>query len=63
MIGGGLGADLLQKGRHKIYLQGTVGLGSSEPSKDGIGVSLIGDYDIVKLHEEKSTRFAISATA
>lgn len=59
MIGGGLDADLLQKGRHKIYLQGTVGLGSSEPSKDGIGVSLIGE----KLHEEKLTRFAISATA
>ncbi len=63
MIGFGLGADLLQKGRHKVYMQGTIGLGSSERSKDGIGVSLIGDYDVVKPHEEKSTRFAISAAA
>ena len=36
MIGLGLGGDLLQIGRHKIYIQGTVGLGTSEMSKDGV---------------------------
>ncbi|GAA6466102.1 hypothetical protein K220099C10_19480 [Bacteroides thetaiotaomicron] len=63
MIGFGLGADLLQKGRHNIYIQGTAGLGSSERTKDGIVTSPGGNYDMVKTFEEKSIRFAISATA
>lgn len=63
MLGFGLGGDLLQKSRHKIYVQGTVGIGTSEQSKDGIVTSLFGDYDMVKSFEEKSTRFAISASA
>lgn len=63
MLGFGLGGDLLQKNRHKIYMQGTVGIGSSEQHKDGITLSPGGAYDMVKSFEEKSTRFAISASA
>ena len=59
----GLGADLNQNGRHNIYIQGTAGLGSSERTKDGIVTSPGGNYDMVKTFEEKSIRFAISATA
>lgn len=63
MIGFGLGGDLLHINRHKIYMQGTVGIGSSEQYEDGIILSPSGAYDMVKTYEEKSTRFAISASA
>lgn len=63
MIGFGIGGDLLHINRHKIYMQGTVGIGSSEQYEDGITLSPGGAYDIVKTYEEKSTRFAISASA
>lgn len=63
MVGLGIGADLLQEGRHKIYVQATAGLGSSERYKDGIVTSPEEGYDRVKTFEEKSTRFAIAATA
>lgn len=63
MLGFGIGGDLLHINRHKIYMQGTVGIGSSEQYEDGITLSPGGAYDIVKTHEEKSTRFAISASA
>jgi opacity protein-like surface antigen len=63
MLGFGIGGDLLHINRHKIYMQGTVGIGSSEQYEDGITLSPGGAYDIVKTYEEKSTRFAISASA
>lgn len=63
MLGIGVGADLFHMNKHTIYLQGTVGIGVSEQHKDGIVTSPSGDYDIVKTFEEKSTRFAISASA
>lgn len=63
MIGFGIGGDLLHINRHKIYMQGTVGIGSSEQYEDGITLSPGGAYDIVKTYSEKSTRFAISASA
>ncbi len=63
MVGIGIGYDFLQRGKHKLYLQGTVGLGSSEQEVDGIVLSPGGAYDIVKTFEEKSTRYAISASA
>ena len=63
MLGFGLGGDLLQKNRHKIYMQGTAGIGSSEQYKDGIILSPGGAYDMIKTFEEKSTRFAISVSA
>lgn len=63
MLGFGIGGDLLQINRHKIYMQGTIGIGSSEQYEDGITLSPGGAYDIVKTYEEKSTRFAISASA
>lgn len=39
MIGFGIGGDLLHINRHKIYMQGTVGIGSSEQYEDGITLS------------------------
>lgn len=63
MLGFGIGGDLLHINRHKIYMQGTVGIGSSEQYEDGITLSPGGAYDMVKTYEEKSTRFAISASA
>lgn len=36
MIGFGLGGDIFRCGKHKIYAQGTVGLGSSEEKRDEI---------------------------
>lgn len=63
MLGFGLGGDLLHINRHKIYMQGTVGIGSSEVYEDGITLSPGGSYDMVETYEEKSTRFAISASA
>mgnify|MGYP002615751079 CR=1 FL=1 len=63
MIGFGIGGDLLHINRHKIYMQGTAGIGSSEQYKDGIILSPGGAYDMIKTFEEKSTRFAISVSA
>lgn len=63
MLGFGIGADLMHINRHKIYIQGTVGIGSSERYEDKITLSPGGTYDMVKTHEEKSTRFAISVSA
>lgn len=65
MIGLGLGADALQIKRHKIYVQGTVGLGSSDEQKDGISLIMIADEHrpTVKTNEVKVTRYAISASA
>ena len=63
MIGLGLGGDVLHINRHKIYLQGTVGLGVSKESKDGITVAPISDFDVKKTMKEENTRFAISASA
>lgn len=60
MIGLGLGGDLLQIDRHKIYIQGTVGLGTSEMSKDG--VSGTPGKEIIRTHVESATRFAVSAS-
>lgn len=59
MIGFGIGGDLLQEGRHKVYVQGTVGLGSSEERKYHFT-----DIDLQDLqtHEKKLTGYAISAT-
>lgn len=42
MIGFGIGGDLLHINRHKIYMQGTVGIGSSEQYEDGITLSPAG---------------------
>ena len=61
MIGLGLGGDLLHLSRHKIYIQGTVGLGTSEMSKDG--VSGAPGSEIIRTHVESATRFAVSASA
>ena len=63
MLGFGIGGDLLHIKRNKLYLQSTIGIGSSEQSKDGITSSPDGNYDRVKSFEEKSTRFAISVSA
>lgn len=63
MLGFGIGVDLMHINRHKIYIQGTAGIGSSSVSKDGISTSPTGAYDIVKTHEENSVRFAVSASA
>lgn len=59
MIGIGLGADLLQKGRHKLYVQSTVGLGNADKSKDHI-VS-IGSQETQR-KEDNYSGYAISAT-
>ena len=63
MLGFGIGGDLMRIKRHRIYIQGTAGIGVSEQSKDGIITTPSGDYDMVKTFQEKSTRFAISASA
>lgn len=63
MLGFGIGGDILHIKKHKIYVQGTAGLGTSDQSVDGITTSPTGAYDILKTFEEKSTRFAISASA
>ena len=63
MLGLGLGADLMHIKSHKIYVQGSVGLGSSEQYEDGIVSHPVHDYDMVKQFEEKSVRFAISVSA
>lgn len=60
MLGLGLGADLLQLNRHKVYLQATAGLGMSESAKDVITGS---PHDYVKTLEEQTNRFAISWSA
>lgn len=63
MLGIGLGADLLQIKKHKIYLQATVGMGRSEES------SSITNYDKESGKQDKQTteneftRYAVSATA
>lgn len=63
MLGIGLGYDFLQRNRHSLYVQATVGLGTSEQSEDGIVLSPGGAYDMVKTFDENSTRFAVSASA
>ena len=62
MLGVGVGYDLLQINRNKLYIQGTVGIGSSDREKDGIVTSPGGVYDIVKTFEEKSVRYALSVS-
>ena len=65
MLEFGIGGDLLHINKHKIYMQGSVCIGTSEQYEDGIILYPGGDYDIdmVKTYEVKSTRFAISASA
>ncbi len=63
MLGVGLGYDFLHRKRHTMYLQGTVGLGSSEEQKDYITISPGAGYDMVDTQIDKSTRFAISVSA
>lgn len=61
MVGFGLGADVMHIKRHKIYLQCTAGLGSSEVSEDYI--TSIYFTDMVQTNEQKAVRFAVSASA
>lgn len=61
MLGFGLGGDLLQTGRHKIYVQATAGIGTSDWTKEDI-VTIM-SYNMIKPVEGQSTRFAISASA
>ena len=63
MLGLGVGFDLLKYNRNAVYLQGTVGIGASEVSKDGIVLSPGGAYDMSKTFVDESTRFAISVSA
>lgn len=60
MVGLGLGADLLQLGKHKIYAQGTVGLGNSEEKHNEIT-----DLSPLTLTDKERTKtsYALSATA
>lgn len=64
MVGLGVGADLLQINKHRIYLQGTAGLGIYRQDKDGIHSAAAGNesMDYVKTHFERISRFGVSAS-
>lgn len=59
MIGLGLGSDLIQKGRHKVYIQSTIGLGNSEEKKTHFTNI---DSHTTGMTEKMATSYAISAT-
>ncbi|EOS15137.1 hypothetical protein [Phocaeicola sartorii] len=59
MIGFGLGGDLIQKEKHKAYIQSTIGLGNSEEKKTHLANI---DSDTTEMTKKTSTSYAISAT-
>lgn len=59
MLGIGIGADIFQKNCHKIYVQSTVGLGSSTIRKDDFDMS----SKTVDTVEENYVRYALSVSA
>ena len=63
MLGFGAGYDLLKIKRNTIYLQASVGLGTTDEQIDGIVLSPTGAYDIVKTFTTEATRYAISVSA
>lgn len=64
MLGIGIGADLMQIKKHKIYLQATVGMGHSEESKDEIVLAPHpANWYITKAFEVETTGYAVSVTA
>ena len=63
MLGFGAGYDLLKIKRNTIYLQASVGLGTTDEQIDGIVLSPTGAYDIVKTFTTEATSYAISVAA
>ena len=59
MMGLGLGADVLQKERHRVYVQGTVGLGNSMKRQE---LPDIMNAPATLMREENVTRYALAAS-
>ena len=65
IIGLGLGGDALSIGRHKIYVQGTAGIGSTERLREHVFLYEKNGRDVVEIEEDlyKETTWALTMTA
>ena len=65
MLGIGLGGDVLSIGRHRIYVQGTVGLGNSNRQKDRVKTDLVNGEQVntVQTKVYDYTRWALTLAA